>query len=200
MIYDFLYENLNFLYGNLNFLYENLRFSLRKIWMIFYMIFSTIHKISYYKVRVPCSHHQTTGPFQKSGWVGSGHLSYNTAVWAGTAHFFFATIRVEPHQPHFVHQKCELSRFNPNFSWKNSSWFGSTRIFFKILGWAGSTQIFFQKLQLSRLNSVFNSKFGLSLLDSKFFPMVRICTQICFWRFWPLLSWAGSIRIFNIWV
>ena len=41
MIYDFLCENLNFLY-------ENLRFSLWKIWMIFL----TIHKISYYKIKV----------------------------------------------------------------------------------------------------------------------------------------------------
>ena len=45
MIYDFLCESLNFQH-------ENLRFSLWKILIIFCMIFLTMRKISYYKVRV----------------------------------------------------------------------------------------------------------------------------------------------------
>ena len=50
---QFLNDCLNdFLYEILNLLYENFRFSLWKFWMIFFMIFLMIHKISYYKVRV----------------------------------------------------------------------------------------------------------------------------------------------------
>jgi len=63
MIYDFLHENLNFLYENLNFLCENLRFSLKTVLMIFFMIFLTIHKISYHKVRV------STGSLE-TRWLG----------------------------------------------------------------------------------------------------------------------------------
>jgi len=57
------YENLNFLCENLIFLHENLGFSVRKILMIFSMIFLMIHKISCYKVRV------STGVVE-TRWVG----------------------------------------------------------------------------------------------------------------------------------
>jgi len=40
------------LYEKLEFLYENLRFSLRKILLIFPLIFLMIIKISHYKIRV----------------------------------------------------------------------------------------------------------------------------------------------------
>ena len=46
---------------------ENIRFSLRKILMIFSMIFLTIHKISYYKVRV------STGCVETL-WLGGSFL------------------------------------------------------------------------------------------------------------------------------
>jgi len=51
MIGEFFYENLNFLCKNLKSLHENLRFSLRKILVIFSIIFLMIHKISCYKLR-----------------------------------------------------------------------------------------------------------------------------------------------------
>jgi len=181
MIYDFLYENLNFLYGNLNFLYENLRFSLRKIWMIFSMIFSTIHKISYYNVRVPCSHHQTTGPFQKSGWVGSGHFSLKTAVWAGSAPIFFATIRVGPDQPQLF--------------LTNASWDGSTQIFllekwvepaqlnlFENFGLSWRISKKFQKIRVEPLNSVF-FKNWVEPAQLEIFSDGKKPSKICFLRF-----------------
>jgi len=56
MIYDFLYQNLDFLH-------ENLRFSLWKILIIFFMIFLTIHKIFYNKVRVSME------SVELAGWV-----------------------------------------------------------------------------------------------------------------------------------
>ena len=68
MVCDILYENLNFLYENLNFLYENLRFSLWKISMSFSMIFLTIHKISYYKVRFSTGSAGSTHNFLKL-WI-----------------------------------------------------------------------------------------------------------------------------------
>ena len=46
-------QRANFLFENLNFLDENLRFSLRKILMIFSMIFSTIHKFLTTKSEFP---------------------------------------------------------------------------------------------------------------------------------------------------
>jgi len=59
---------------------------------------------------------------------------------------------------------------------------------------------FFQKIRFEPSQLGFYSKFGLSRLNSKFFPTFRIYPQIRFGRSWPLLSWAGSTRIFNIWV
>jgi len=56
---DFLSGNLNFLCENLRFSLENLGFSLQKILTIFSMIFLTILKISYYKVRVSTEGVQT---------------------------------------------------------------------------------------------------------------------------------------------
>ena len=67
MIYHFLSENLNFPNENLHVLCENLRFSLLKILMIFYMIFLTIHRISYDRVAVSAWSVETC-------WLGGSSL------------------------------------------------------------------------------------------------------------------------------
>jgi len=102
MMYDFLYENLSFLYENLNFLYENLRFSLWKILMILFMIFSTIHEISYYKVRVSTGSvetHWLGGSFlivyrNNAGRLGSGFISVCLGTrWLGHLGGFYVLER-----------------------------------------------------------------------------------------------------------
>jgi len=65
-----------FLYENLNFLCENFRFSSLKILMIFFMILSTIHKISYYKARI------STGSVE-TRWLGGSFLMVYSKTLAG---------------------------------------------------------------------------------------------------------------------
>ena len=97
----------------------------------------------------------------------------------------FSQMRVETGQPKFFFWKNELSRLN--------------LIFLKILGWAGASQKNFKKFELSRLTRFF-SKIELSRLNSKFFPTARNHPKSVFCVFLPHLGWAGSTRIFDIWV
>jgi len=102
MIGDFLYENLKFLCSNLCFLYGNLRFSVRKILMIYSMIFLMIHKISSYKVRVSTGVVQTRwlgGSFlmvyrKNAGRLGSGFISVCLETrWLGQKGGFYVLER-----------------------------------------------------------------------------------------------------------